>query len=376
MFATGNPFWAVLGGVSAPLFHAGSLLHQSHAAKAALEAAQAQYRSSALQAFADVSNALTAVKTDGDALAAADRGNRASATSLDFTRRQYELGRWAPSHCCRFWPRGPRRAAHGFRRGPQGWSTRSRFIRRWAADRASKNNRGRSIGAPLLFGRTKSLSPETKPAYAAGHEQGENNGFWRDEALSTLRLAVPLAAANLLQMAVYAIDVIFVARLGQTPLAASSLSVSLFGLLAWSLSGLTGAVSALVAAELGARDHAVRSVRRSTRMGLWLAVGTGILAMILCSFGREIMLMTGQAPDVAHVGQFLHVLKWAMVPMLIGNVLRSVVSALGRPVFATFITALAIAVNAAGNYALVFGHWGMPALGLQGRRCPASSPDA
>jgi hypothetical protein len=217
-----------------------------------------------------------------------------------------------------------------------------------------------------LFGvRTKSLSPETKPAYAAGHEQGENTGFWRDEALSTLRLAVPLAAANLLQMAVYAIDVIFVARLGQTPLAASSLSVSLFGLLAWSLSGLTGAVSALVAAELGARNHAVRSVRRSTRMGLWLAVGTGILAMILCSFGREIMLMTGQAPEIAQLsGEFLHVLKWAMVPMLIGNVLRSVVSALGRPVFATFITALAIAVNAAGNYALVFGHWGMPALGL------------
>ncbi|KAG5731130.1 hypothetical protein E4T56_gene5283, partial [Termitomyces sp. T112] len=40
MFATGNPFWTLLGGVSAPIFHAGSLLHQSHAAKAALEAAQ------------------------------------------------------------------------------------------------------------------------------------------------------------------------------------------------------------------------------------------------------------------------------------------------------------------------------------------------
>lgn len=196
---------------------------------------------------------------------------------------------------------------------------------------------------------------------------GANTGLWRGEALATLRLAVPLAAANILQMAVYAIDVIFVARLGQTPLAASSLSVSLFGLLAWSLSGLTGAVSALVAAELGARNHAVRSVRRSTRMGLWLAVGTGALAMILCSFGREILLLTGQAREVADLsGGFLHVLKWAMVPMLIANVLRSVVSALGRPVFATFITALAIAVNAAGNYALVFGHWGMPALGLQG----------
>jgi len=196
---------------------------------------------------------------------------------------------------------------------------------------------------------------------------GANKGLWRVEALATLQLAVPLAVANLLQMAVYAIDVIFVARLGQTPLAASSLSVSLFGLLAWSLSGLTGAVAALVAAELGARKHAVRSVRRSTRMGLWLAVGTGTLAMVLCSFGREILLLTGQAQDVADMsGGFLHVLKWAMVPMLIANVLRSVVSALGRPVFATFITALAIAVNAAGNYALVFGHWGMPALGLPG----------
>jgi MATE family multidrug resistance protein len=60
------------------------------------------------------------------------------------------------------------------------------------------------------------------------------------------------------------------------------------------------------------------------------------------------------------------VLMWALVPILIGNVLRSVVSAMGRPIFATFITALAILVNAAGNYALVFGHWGAPALGLPG----------
>jgi MATE family multidrug resistance protein len=42
------------------------------------------------------------------------------------------------------------------------------------------------------------------------------------------------------------------------------------------------------------------------------------------------------------------------------------VSALGRPLFATAITALAIGVNACGNYALVFGHWGVPALGLRG----------
>jgi len=190
---------------------------------------------------------------------------------------------------------------------------------------------------------------------------------WRTEARAMTRLALPLAAANLLQMAVYAIDVIFVARLGQTPLAASSLSVSLFGLLAWSLSAMTGGVSALVSAELGARRHAVRAVRRSTRMALWLAVMAGGLAMLICAQGRAIMLATGQSAEIADLaGGFLHVLKWAIVPMLMANVLRSVVSALGRPLFATAITALAIGVNACGNYALVFGHWGLPALGLRG----------
>ncbi len=190
---------------------------------------------------------------------------------------------------------------------------------------------------------------------------------WRHEMLATLRLSLPLAVANMLQMAVYAIDVIFVARLGQTALAASSLSVSLFGLMVWSLFGLTGAVAPLVAAELGARRHAVRSIRRSTRMAVWLAVMVGIVAMVVAGQGRTIMLATGQSPEVARLaGGFLGIIRWAIVPMIIGNVLRSVVSTLGRPMFATAITALAIVVNAAGNYTLVFGHWGMPALGLYG----------
>ncbi|MCO6763639.1 hypothetical protein KQH43_31590, partial [Streptomyces sp. EL5] len=57
----------------------------------------------------------------------------------------------------------------------------------------------------------------------------------RDEARESLVLAGPMVIANLLQMAVFAIDVIFVARLGPTALAASSLSVSVFGLMMWSL---------------------------------------------------------------------------------------------------------------------------------------------
>ena len=190
---------------------------------------------------------------------------------------------------------------------------------------------------------------------------------WRDEIVATFKLAWPLAAANLLQMLVHAVDVIFVARLGEVELAASSLAIAIFGLTMWSLSGLTGIVAALIAEELGRRRHAVREVRRSVRMGMWLAVFSGLLGMMLCLFGEDILLATGQDPLIAgRAGDFLAIILWAMIPMLLANVLRNFVSALGRPVFATAITGLALGASLLGNYAFVFGNFGAPALGLEG----------
>jgi len=191
--------------------------------------------------------------------------------------------------------------------------------------------------------------------------------LFRAELGATLRLAAPLAAANILQMAVYAIDVVFVSRLGQDALAAASLAIALFGLMMFGFTGLTGAVAPLIAAELGRKANAVREIRRSLRMALWLAVLCGLLGMIICYFGEQIMLATGQHAVLSErAGDFLFILSFSLVPMLIGNVLRTFVSAMGRPIFATVITALAILVNAFGNWTLVFGNLGAPALGLAG----------
>ncbi len=191
--------------------------------------------------------------------------------------------------------------------------------------------------------------------------------LFRTELGATLRLAAPLAAANLLQMAVHAVDVIFVARLGQEALAASSLSIALFGLLVWCFSGLTGAVAPLIAAELGKGRHAVREIRRSMRMAMWLAVACGIAGMAICGFGEAILLAAGQDPVIsARAGEFLGILMWAMIPMILASVLRTFVATLGKPGFATLITAAAIGVNALANWMFVFGALGAPALGLKG----------
>lgn len=190
---------------------------------------------------------------------------------------------------------------------------------------------------------------------------------FRAELRATLALAAPLAAANLLQMMVHAIDVIFVARLGDAELAASSLGVSIFGLLLWTGTGLVGAAAPLIAAELGRRKHSVREVRRTVRMALWLSALVSLAFMGICAAGGPIMRETGQTPTLSmHASSFLLILMWGMFPMIASSVLRIFVSALGRPTIATAITFGALFVNAFGNWVLVFGHLGIPALGLHG----------
>ncbi|WP_296722524.1 MATE family efflux transporter [Erythrobacter sp.] len=190
---------------------------------------------------------------------------------------------------------------------------------------------------------------------------------WGQEIRATLALAGPLAAANLLQMLTYAVDVVFIARLGEEQLAASALAVSLFGLVLWALTGLTGAVAPLIAEALGTGAPSVRPVRRSVRMALWLAVLSGIVGMGLCLLLDPVMEISGQQAGIRNLAnEYNNVIVFSMVPMLLAAVLRNFVSALGRPIFATAITGLGIFVNALANYAFIFGNLGAPEMGLAG----------
>ncbi len=182
-----------------------------------------------------------------------------------------------------------------------------------------------------------------------------------------LVLAGPLVGANLLQMAIYAVDVIFVARLGTVEFAAATLGVFLYGLVQWGLIGLTGACAPIIAAELGARAHAVREVRRSFRMAMWLAVIACIPFMLMLAFGETILRFAGQDARVAaRAGAFLDILLLALIPNVLASVMRITAAALGRPGWALAITAMALAVGILGNWLLVFGNGGFPALGLEG----------
>jgi MATE family multidrug resistance protein len=188
-----------------------------------------------------------------------------------------------------------------------------------------------------------------------------------DELRALGRLAAPLVGANLLQMAVYAVDVIFVARLGPVEFAASTLGVFLFSLFLWGLIGFTGACAPIIAAEIGARKHAVRQVRRSFRMAMWLGAITSALFMVVLSQGERILNLLGQDPHVAaRTGAFLNILLFVLLPNVWAGVMRTAAAALGRPGWALIVTLMALGLGILGNWLLVFGHGGFPALGLEG----------
>ncbi len=190
---------------------------------------------------------------------------------------------------------------------------------------------------------------------------------WGQELRATLALAVPLALTNLLQMLIHAVDVIFIARLGDTPLAASSLGIAIFGLTVWAFTGLAGACAPLIAAERGRKLHSVRDIRRTVRMGMWVAVAFGLVGMGIAFAGEAMLRLSGQDPAIAALaGDFLAVIAFAMIPMILGGVFRTFVAALGKPGYATAITLLALGTNALGNWMLVFGNLGAPELGLIG----------
>lgn len=199
------------------------------------------------------------------------------------------------------------------------------------------------------------------------HAQHLETPSWRSEAGETFKLAWPLVLANILQMGIYMVDVIFIARLGEAPLAASGLVAGLFGLIVWSLSSLSGAVAPVIAEAIGAKGRSLRPVRRATRMALWVAAIAGLLGMGLASLLGPVMQVTGQAPEIIALAiEYNTLVIFSIVPMLLASVLRNYVSALGWPVFATAITALGIPINAIANYAFIFGNLGAPEMGLTG----------
>ncbi len=187
----------------------------------------------------------------------------------------------------------------------------------------------------------------------------------RREIKATLTLAAPLVAAQLAQMSMSFVDVVMVGRLGTGALAAAVLGSTAFFTLSLICVGVILAVNPTVAQAVGAGDRDLAA--RATRQGLWLAVILGVPLFVALGWSEEGLLALGQAPETsALAGDYLRAIRWGIVPNLAFSALRGFYEGTGRARPVLLATIVGVGVNVVANNALMYGKWGLPALGLEG----------
>lgn len=180
-----------------------------------------------------------------------------------------------------------------------------------------------------------------------------------------LSLGLPLIGSNLAQMGLHVTDTILLGRYGVNELAAVVVGASFFFTLFILGSGFGIAVMGMVAAAIGQGDDT--SVRRDTRMGLWLSILYGLLVLPVLVFSGPILRFAGQDPRVADLAQdFLRIAGFGMIPALLVNVLRSYLAALEKTQVVLWVTVAGVLLNFAIGWLLIFGRWGLPELGVRG----------
>jgi MATE family multidrug resistance protein len=190
---------------------------------------------------------------------------------------------------------------------------------------------------------------------------------WRDELGATLSLAWPLILANLTMALIQATDVLLMGRLGARPLAASALGLNLNFAFSLICLGLVTASSPMIATALGRRSNNVREVRRTFRQSLWLIATVSLPVWLILWNAEPLIVALGQDRGLARGAQtFLHGYMWSMLPFLLFQAMRNFVSALERPGWVLVISLAGILLNALLSWSLIFGHFGLPALGLFG----------
>ena len=172
-------------------------------------------------------------------------------------------------------------------------------------------------------------------------------------------------AAYIAEIGMMITDMIIVGRLGSNELAAVGLTADWFYVLLLIGMGVISIVGVLVAQSFG--EGNMQAVTDSAEQGMIVATLCAIPVMLAIWFLGPALQYTNQDPEVISlIHDYSRPLAFSVLPALWFVTLRNYVTALGKASGIMSITVLALVVNLAINYALVFGKFGLPALGVVG----------
>jgi MATE family multidrug resistance protein len=187
----------------------------------------------------------------------------------------------------------------------------------------------------------------------------------RGEFKPMLALALPVVLAELAWVTMGIVDTLMVGPLGAEAIGAVGIGSSVFmGVCVFAMGLLLG-LDTLVAQSYGAArlDDCHRWLVHGVALGLGLAVPVTVILYTLAAS----LHLWGLDPAVLNLTRdYLQVVTWSLLPLLLYAAFRRYLQATGsvRPIMIALV--LANVVNALFNWLLIFGRFGLPALGVRG----------
>jgi len=181
-----------------------------------------------------------------------------------------------------------------------------------------------------------------------------------------VRQAWPVLVSQWAGIAFGVLDTAMTGHASAQDLAAMSLSVSVYITVFVGLMGVVHALIPIQAQHFGAgRDH---EVGRAWSQGIWLALGLSVIGGLLMLFPDLWLMLSGPVDEAVRerMAAYLRALVVALPASLMFRTIYALGAAVSRPKIVMTINLAGVGMKALCNGVLIYGKFGLPALGATG----------
>ncbi|NVD06772.1 MATE family efflux transporter [Vibrio sp. JPW-9-11-11] len=181
-----------------------------------------------------------------------------------------------------------------------------------------------------------------------------------------LAIAMPITLQSIMFSSRSLVDVLMLGQLGEAEIAAVGVAARATFVTTIMLVGVTTGGAMLTAQYWGAGDR--QGVRQSTAL-TWLVctVFAALTAILFILFPSQIMGLATNAPEVNRLGsEYLVITSVTMFAVACVASMSVGLRAIHRPGISTFFSGIGIGSNILLNWILIFGKFGLPAMGIKG----------
>ncbi len=190
------------------------------------------------------------------------------------------------------------------------------------------------------------------------------NGFM-GELRGLMRLAIPVVLSELGWMSMAIVDTIMVGHLSPEAIGAVGVGSALYYAPALFGLGILLGLDTLVAQAYGRGDY--DDCHHALTQGVYLAIAYAPIAMIVVWILPRFFPAMGLTKAVQDpAAAYLRLLNWGTLPLLFYAAFRRYLQGVGRVRPVTFALISANLVNWFGNWVLIYGKLGLPAMGVRG----------